>query len=236
MAPNNLLPQPLSPCCPGRVSQIVALLVLVLSSLASNAYADQMPIGEYVRNLESSYKNVRSLDSKFTQTYDWGNRSRVESGTVVFARGGKMRWDYREPQEKLFASDGKHVILYIPEEKQMTRMPVKSSEDVRVPFRLLLSRIDLHKVFGKIEFAEEDLKAPPENHVLRAIPKGGDDSGIHEVLLEITPEFDIRQLVVVYADLSRMSFVFQETKRNTEIKPEMFEFRPPSGTQIIDQK
>lgn len=199
-------------------------------------FPEQIPIREFVRELESSYKDVHSLRADFTQSYGWGDRSRIESGTVYFARGGRMRWEYREPQEKLFVSDGKQVLLYVPEEKQLTRTKVKSSEDVRVPFRLLLSRLDLGKVFGEIEYAGDALKAEPGNDVLRAIPKHGDDSGIHEVLLEITPDFDIRNLVVVYADRSRMSFAFKNTERNARVNPGLFEFTPPPGTQVIDQK
>lgn len=199
-------------------------------------FPEQIPIREFVRELESSYKDVQSLRADFTQSYGWGDRSRVESGTVYFARGGRMRWEYREPQEKLFISNGKQVLLYVPEEKQLTRTKVKSSEDVRVPFRILLSRLDLGKVFGEIEYAGDALKAEPGNDVLRAIPKHGDDSGIHEVLLEITPGFDIRNLVVVYADRSRMSFAFKNTERNARVNPGLFEFTPPPGTQVIDQK
>jgi outer membrane lipoprotein carrier protein len=236
MAQNNRSPHDVFVRRWEGIARAFVLLGLVTSSPAANALSEQVPIGDYVHALESSYKDVRSLRAMFTQTYDWGDRSRVESGTVVFAKGGRMRWDYREPQEKLFASDGKQVILYIPEEKQMTRRSVKSSEDVRVPFRLLLSRVDLHRVFDKIEFAQDALQVPPENHVLRGIPKGGDDSGVHEVLFEITPQFDIRQLVIVYTDLSRMSFAFQEMQRNVAVEPGMFDFRPPAGTQIINQK
>src|SRR2546422_4614943 len=52
----------------------------------------------YTTLFRSSYSNVRSLRAQFTQSYDWGGRRRVESGTVAFARGGKMRWEYQEPK------------------------------------------------------------------------------------------------------------------------------------------
>ena len=34
-----------------------------------------------------------------------------------------------------------------------------------------------------------------------------------EVLMEISPEFDIRTLVITYADRSRMEFVFEDIQR-----------------------
>jgi outer membrane lipoprotein carrier protein len=213
----------------------LALLGLAVALLAGTAVADT-PVQEFVRQLESSYKGVQSLRVDFTQSYEWGSRKRMEKGTVTFARGGRMRWEYRDPQEKLFLSNGKQVLLYVPESKQLTRSTVKSAEDIRVPFRLLLSRLDLHKVFDKIEFADNAIEHESEDKVLRALPKHGDDSGIHEVFLEITPDFDIRQLVVVYADRSRMNFTFKETEKNVRTSPGLFEFTPPPGTEIIDQK
>jgi len=69
---------------------------------------------------------VRTLRAEFTQTYVWGGKKRVESGTVYLVRGGSMRWEVRRPKEKLFLSDGKQLILYVPEEKQLTRSLVKT--------------------------------------------------------------------------------------------------------------
>ncbi|MFB3923126.1 MAG: outer membrane lipoprotein carrier protein LolA [Terriglobia bacterium] len=191
---------------------------------------------QYVQRLESSYRNVRTLRAEFTQTHVWGARRRVESGTVYFARGGLMRWDYREPSPKLFLATGKQLILYVPSENQVTRSPVKSSDDVRVPFRLLLSRLNLRKVFQKIEFADDAAKLNKESRLLRAIPKGGADGAYSEVLMEVAPSFDIQRLVVVYADRSRMEFVFERIERNVTLSPSLFRFAPPPGAEIIEQR
>lgn len=222
-----------------RSTVVAALpaLVLMLSTHTSGARAADAPaVKDYVRQLEASYKGVNSLKADFTQIYQLGSRSREESGTVYFAQGGRMRWEYRQPDEKLFVSNGKTVLLYVPREAQLTRTTVKASEDVRVPFRLLLSRVDLGKVFEHIEFADGALPAQPGNRVLRAIPKHGDESGIHEVLLEITPDYDIRTLMVFYVDHGKMTFQFHEVKRNAPTRPALFQFTPPPGTEIIDQK
>ena len=208
----------------------------IAASLPITALTADIPVEEYVRQFESSYKGVQSLRADFSQSYEWGGRTRVETGTVTFARGGRMRWEYRDPQEKLFLSDGKQILLYVPESKQLTRSTVKSTEDIRVPFRLLLSRLDLHKVFAKIEFAEGAVEARSGDQVLRALPKHGDDSGIHEVFMEITPQFDIHRLTVVYADSSRMNFTFKDTEKNVRVSSAFFQFSPPPGTEVVDQK
>lgn len=224
----------------GAYSHLIRAVMLAIFAFVfpfgGSFAADRPPIEQFVKQLESSYRGVNSLQADFTQSYRWGARTRRESGTVYFGRGGRMRWEYREPEEKLFIADNKNVLMYIPGEKQLTRTAVKASEDVRVPFRLLLSRMDLHKVFDKIEFADGALKAESGDRVLRCVPKHGDDSGIHEVLLDISPDYDIRQLEVTFTDRSVMMFDFQDLKRNAPISAGLFQFTPPPGTQIIDQK
>jgi chaperone LolA len=220
------------------------LLVLILLAIAFAPYAGRAEasdaasatLDDYVGALETSYRGVKTLRAEFTQTHTWGNRARVESGTVSFARGGLMRWDYREPSPKLFLATGKDLILYIPAENQVTRSKVKSSEDVRVPFRLLLSRLDLRRVFSHIEFADGAVRAEPGGHVLRALPKKAEQTGYREVLIEVTPAFDIRRLLISYLDRSRMEFVFDDIQRNAALDPSLFRFKPPPGAEIIDRR
>ena len=212
------------------------LTVVAFGASAARVDASSPSLDEYVRALESSYRGVKTLRAEFTQTHTWGNRTRVESGTVCFARGGLMRWDYREPSTKLFLTTSKALILYVPAENQVTRSPIKSSEDVRVPFRLLLSRLNLRRVFEKIEFADGVWEPQPGNRVLRAFPKKAGESGYAEVLMEVTPGFDIRRLVVTYVDRSRMEFLFERIQRNASLSRALFNFTPPAGAEIIDQK
>jgi len=192
------------------------------------------PVEAYVQQFESSYREVRSLRADFTQTYALGGRTRIESGAVCFARGGLMRWDYKRPSEKLFLSDGKHLLLYIPAEKQLTRSPVKSSEDIRVPFRLLLTRLNLRRVFARFEFADE-VGHDPADRVLRAYPKKEYAEDYQDVLIELSAQFDVRRLVVNYADHSRMEFRFEHLERNPQLLRSLFQFTPPPDTEIIDQ-
>ncbi len=192
-------------------------------------------VEQIVLQLESSYRGVKTLRAQFTQTYTWGARTRVESGTVYFAHGGLMRWEYAKPIEKLFLSDGKKLLLYIPAENQLTRSSVKASEDVRAPVRLLLSRLNLHRMFSRIEFADQALSHPPGNRVLRAFPKRGYEEDYREVLIELTPAFDIRRLAVFFLDNSLMEFLFDRIERNVALTPALFRFTPPANAEVIDQ-
>lgn len=224
----------------GTEQATLRLVVLVLaysSGLVAQAQKPTMPptaVDGYVREFESSYHDVQGLRAEFTETYVLAERTRVESGVVYFARGGLMRWDYQLPSEKLFISDGKHLLLYIPAEKQLTRSPVKSSEDIRVPFRLLLTRLDLRRVFARFEFADQ-VSHDPANRVLRAYPKQGYAEDCQDVLMELDAKFDVRGLVVDLPDHSRLEFRFDRIDRNPLLPRSLFQFSPPPGTEIVDQ-
>jgi outer membrane lipoprotein carrier protein len=189
----------------------------------------------YVQQFESSYHEVRSLRAEFSQTYTLGARTRIEAGTVSLERGGLMRWDYQRPSPKLFVADGKQVSLYIPEDHQLTRTSLKSSEDFRVPFDLLLTRLNLRRVFARVEMADAALDHEPADHVLRAYPKKEFAEEYTDVLMELGPQFDIRRLIVNYLDRSRMDFRFDHIERNPPLPRSLFQFIPPAGTEIIDQ-
>jgi outer membrane lipoprotein carrier protein len=221
----------------GFFAVVVCVPGLVLSfAPAQSVPAEQAAsLDDYVRQFESSYHNVRTLRASFTQEYSAWNRTRVESGEMYLERGGKMRWEYQKPEEKLFLSDGKDVLLYVPSEKQLTRTPVGASGDVRVPLELLVSRLKVRRIFSKIEFAGPDVPAEPGDRVLRAYPKRGAEQEYRDVLVELTPEFDIRRLVVTYPDETTMAFSFDRIARNVPVAPALFQFVPPAGTEVIQQ-
>ncbi|HUZ47397.1 MAG TPA: outer membrane lipoprotein carrier protein LolA [Terriglobia bacterium] len=221
---------------PHRVKLLVLAgigLLILPSFLPGSSSPERLPLDQFIKEVQKSYHGVHALRAGFKQTYTAGGRTRVESGTVVFARGGRMRWDYREPSKKIFLSDGKEVLLYLPDENQLDRSSLKASEDFRVPFRLLLSRVNLRKVFSKFEDAGEALQHDPGDRVIRAYPKHGEKAGYQRVVIEFDPQLDIRRLELVYIDNSVMKFSFDPIDRNPRFSASLFHFTPPPGTQII---
>jgi outer membrane lipoprotein carrier protein len=222
----------------GLALAISALLAFAASgrSAVATATAATPTLGDYVRQFEASYRGVRTLRATFTQEYsEWDRKRRVESGDVYLARGGKMRWEYQQPEQKLFVSDGKDVLLYVPSQKQLTRTPIKESGDVRVPFEILVSHLNLRRAFSKIEFADSVHPVEPGDRMLRAYPKQGYEEVYRDVVVELTPAFDIRRLAVSYPDGTSMEFTFDRISRNVPVQPSMFEFTPPEGTHVIQQ-
>lgn len=213
-----------------------AAMTFAPCALFASGSPASLPLDQFINRVEKSYHEVQAIRADFTQTYDSGGGSRVESGSVVFARGGRMRWDYREPEKKVFLSNRKEVLLYLPEEHQLNRSSVKQSEDYRVPFRLLLSRLDLRKTFRKFEDAGNEFPHPAEDRVIIAYPKHAQKLGYKHVVMEFDPQMNIRRLIIVYSNDSVMNFKFSNIDRNPHLSASLFELVPPPGTQVINQQ
>ena len=61
-----------------------------------------------------------------------------------------MRWEYKNPEEKLFVSDGKTVFLYVPADRQVSKEAVRQTLDDRIPLMFLLGRSNLRNEFDEI--------------------------------------------------------------------------------------
>ena len=204
-------------------------VVLLLSSVAL-AQTDVHKIAEAV---DHRYNNMQSLESQFTETYRGAGMTRNESGTLWLKRPGKMRWDYREPRPKLFISDGKTAWFYVPGDQQVRKASVKKLDDFRSPLRYLLGKTKLEKEFTALSLAPDAQPLDPGDIVLRGVPKGMEDR-VSQVLLEITPDSQIRAITIDEVDGSTTQFRLSEQKQNVQLSDSRFRFTPPPGVETVE--
>jgi len=107
------------------------------------------------RAVDEHYNRLHSLQAEFTEIYQGGGVERTESGTLWLKKPGKMRWEYRSPEEKLFVGNGSDAWLYLPAEKQVRKSNMKKLEDLRSPLALLLGKTKLEKELNGLAFAPE---------------------------------------------------------------------------------
>ena len=63
-----------------------------------------------VEGVERSFAQMKDFSADFIQIFeDALNRKHQESGHLYLMRPRMMRWEYKNPEEKLFVSDGKPV-------------------------------------------------------------------------------------------------------------------------------
>ncbi len=100
----------------GRLRQPARRVLLSLAGLVAFPFLLQAELGpslrELIKGFENSYSDVRTLEAQFIQKLNvGGGRVRVEKGKLYLARGGRMRWEYREPEVKYFIADNERTYL-----------------------------------------------------------------------------------------------------------------------------
>ncbi len=208
------------------------LCMLFYSPMLGQAPAEAR-VREIARTVDKRYNRLRSLQAEFTESYRGMGTARTESGTLWLKRPGRMRWEYRQPREKLFVTDGKTAWFYLPGERQVRRAPVKKLDDLRSPLRYLLGKSRLEKEFDGLAIAEGVTATAAGNVVLRGLPRILEDR-VREVLLEVTGEGRIVRIVIEELDDSTTEFRFRNQVENATMSDERFRFSPPEGAEVIE--
>jgi outer membrane lipoprotein carrier protein len=212
---------------------ILRLTAFLLAAAALGAQQAPPSARDLAKLVEKRYDRVSSMRAEFTEVYRGAGIARTESGTLWLKKPGRMRWEYREPREKLFVSDGKTAYFYVPGENQARRAPLNKLDDLRTPLRFLLGKADLEKELDGLSFAYDVPASTPANRVIRGVPKSMADR-VAQVLFEVTPEGQIARVVAEELDGSITEFQFRNVQENPAIAAEQFKFSPPRGVEMIE--
>ena len=185
-------------------------------------------VARTLKGIEARYNGAQTLEVNYSYTYTFRNRRTIEKGTLFLRKPGKMRWQYSDPQGKLFVSDGNFIWSYDPQEQRAEKQKFKETEDLRAPLAFLLGRLDFQKDFGEYRASPQGADA-----FITALPKS-DKMPYTEVSFVATKDFAIRRLLVKGQDSSLMDFGFEGEKRNPPVADGMFRFAAPPGVEVVD--
>jgi outer membrane lipoprotein carrier protein len=204
------------------------LAVIVLTTICA-AQGDVHAIAE---RTDKHYNSLQTLQADFTEIYRGAGISRTESGTLFLKRPGRMRWEYRQPREKLFLTDGRTAWFYIPGDRQARKTSIKKLDDLRSPLAYLLGKTKLEKEFQGLSLAPDVKPAKAGNVVLRGIPRNMNDR-MSDVIMEIGPDGSFQRLIAQEVDGSTTEFRFENQRENVSIPDARFKFSPPPGVETV---
>src|SRR6266567_992713 len=204
------------------------LAVVVAAPVLPNVHSVAQAVDEH-------YNHLQSLQAEFTEIYQGSGVERTESGTLWLKKPGKMRWEYRSPEEKLFVGDGKNAWLYLPAEKQVRKSSMRNLDDLRSPLAFLLGKTRLEKELPVLSFAPDVKVWNPEDAMLRGVPRGLEDR-VSQVLLEITPNHQIARILIHGVDDSITEYRFSDQKENLEVPDRKFRFSAPAGSEVVEEE
>ena len=206
-----------------------ALLLAFLLAAGPAAPAEDHGLAEsIVRRIEERQARITDLVARFEQSYRSGllGRELVERGVVSIKRPGRMRWEYQEPEEKLFISDGETFYFYVPEDKQV--IVQEQDEQRSLAARLLFGQ------GGLLEEFEATLEEPLEERVLRVrLTPRREDAELERAYIDVEPSGLVRAILLEDIQGNRTRFRFEDVKENAGLEDELFRFEIPSGVEVI---
>ena len=190
--------------------------------------AAEVNVEGLLKGVEQHYNRAKTLQVQFNESYVVQGRPRkVETGQLTLRKPGRMRWDYTAPEGKLFVSDGKDVYLYTPESHRVEKTKLKASEDMHTPVAFLLGKLDFLK-----DFKDFQVKQDGANSVVTALAKT-DRLPYDKIEMLITPQYEIRRLVVNGQDKSILTFQLDQEKVNPPVNDALFQFQMPAGATLV---
>jgi outer membrane lipoprotein carrier protein len=206
---------------------------LVAYSSAAQPRA-QGTAADLARALQRKYDGVRDFSADFVQRYRGGvlKRETVERGSLLVKKPGKMRWEYKTPEQKLFVSDGTTFYSYLPEDKQVMVSPVPKDNSASTPALFLAGHGDLTRDFD-VSLVDAPEDTAPGSRALKLVAKTPQPD-YDWLVLSVDPQtLALRGLLAADAQGGTSSFAFTNLKENVGLPDGQFRFTVPRGVELI---
>lgn len=202
-----------------RRSVPFAALVLALASTWAGAAT--------LERLRTFVRDTQTARAQFTQTVadKSGRVTQSANGTFLLQRPGKFRWSVEKPYKQLLVGDGQRVWIF---DEDLSQVIVRKLGDAlgATPAALLSGNQEVERAF-----TWKDLPMADGLDWLSATPLTQETT-----FTEIRMGFDVKGLAALelYDAFGQKSVVrFTAFERNPKLAPDLFQFTPPKGTDVI---
>jgi len=122
-------------------------ILLLLCLLPGSALA--LDPAAIVDAIQKQYDATHTFQARFIQKSFLKilGQSQKAEGSVSIKKPGKMKWDYKAPDRQILVSNDQGLWLYLPDEKQVTKMKAQSIYSSNTPALFLAGRGKLTESF-----------------------------------------------------------------------------------------
>jgi outer membrane lipoprotein carrier protein len=216
----------------------LALVLLLAAGDAGAAPAKPAParldVPAVIARMQSRYDTIKDFQAHFTQNYSRAvvGRVTVSSGEVYFKKPGRMRWDYTQPEPRMFLSTGQFLWLYEPSEKQAFKQDLKTSQ-LPAALAFLMGKGRITDEFD-VTASADTRYGRAEDYRLALHPKQPQSTYKSILFVVDGREFTVRESVLVDQQNNVNHFVFTDLKINAKLSDALFRWSPPAGVRVID--
>jgi outer membrane lipoprotein carrier protein len=215
-------------------SRFLCALFLFICGVGCDRTSYTMDLESVVKGFQQRHAAVETVTGNFQHHYHAPAQGieQEESGVFWFKRPDLMRWESRQPEEKLFVVDGKESFHYIPLDYQVYVQPFTEADLRNTPLELLLGSVDIYKNYE----VDWELNALPKSELtfLIRLTSRLPEPGYSYLVLELDQEtWDLHRLIIKETAGNISEFVFDDVKINVKIDDRKFRFKPPDGVDIV---
>ena len=216
-----------------RTSAVVVAAHLVILLAVGGSAADQTA-SEFAEALQRHYDTIKDFSADFTHTYQGGvlRKHVTERGHVAVRKPGRMRWDYTEPERKVFVSDGTKMYAYIPEDKQVTVTSVPADDRAAGPVLFLAGKGNLTRDFTPSLVAVPS-GLPSGATAIKLVPRMAQPEYDWIILVVEPGRLGLRGLVTSDAQGGTSSLSFTNLKENVGLTDKDFVFTIPRNVDVV---
>ena len=188
------------------------------------------PAQEVAAALQKKYDTIHDFTADFVQESEGGllRKKQVERGLVQVKKPGKMRWDYKSPETKVFVSDGRRIYLHVPADNQVIVSPVPAEDQATTAVLFLVGKGNLTRDFS-VSYADA---GGADTYALRLQPKIPETDYDWLQLVIDRKTLQIRSLTAGDREGGHSTFQFTNFKENVGLADKIFAFKIPRGADV----
>jgi outer membrane lipoprotein carrier protein len=217
-------------------ARVLALATLAAASLAAADSPAELELGcadHAAKALQRRYEAVRDLEASFEQTtrsvaLGRPGASARSRGSVVFAKPGRMRWTYQEPEPSLVVSDGKELWIYDVANREAQRLVVTEAYLSGAALSFLLGEGEILR-----DFEVKALECGDASSLLDLVPR--QPASYERLQARIDPRSgELLETTVIDLLGNATTVALRDLRVNRDPAASLFRFEPPPGVRVLD--
>lgn len=211
------------------MKRVIILLLLIVPTIVF-AQADPEAIAVQV---QAVYDSKQSMEIDFTQIMTSGvsGKSLQESGIVALKKPGLMRWEYNDPEFKLYISDGKRTYFYVPSDNEVMTMDIANANQEQTHILFLMGRGNILRDF-QVSLNKTEMPIHKDSIMLELLPN--EEQDYDYLVLEVNPRDFYVERLMSFDPLGNVTeFVFSNY-REKRFEDAHFRFDIPENVEVIE--
>ena len=213
-----------------------AFLVACALPVAAGAQSPAAPpVARLLANLQAHYDRIADFSADFEHHYAGGvlRTTDVERGTMHVKKPRRWRFDYVDPEPKLFVCDGTTIHSWFPADRQVIVSPVPAGAGASTSAALLAGEGDLLR-----DFTARYAAGPPPDGAwsIELRPVAG-DAGYESLILTVDrTSLDILEIATTDFQGGVSTYVLSNVMQNQGLSDTLFGFDVPADAEVISEE